>query len=235
MIKLLIKTALFTLLLCSFTLFAHAQIGYDYAQYDLGLGGNINRVYGDAETVKSTPSAHISFTYNYTPYVNYVVEGQGGLLEGGDVNSKSGRYFRNLYKAIVFRGQLQAGEFLHYSDNQFFNALKNLYVSAGLGYIMNDMRSINRESFQVADYVTPGEDKSSELFLPVRIGYEFKFFNQYNEPSFKVDIGGTYNHDFGDGLDGFNAGKSKDYFIQYGITLKFAIGGVTSASKKISY
>ncbi|MBD1393250.1 hypothetical protein [Mucilaginibacter glaciei] len=217
------------------TLLSKAQIGYDYAQYDLGFGGNINRVYGDAETIRSTPSAHISFTYNYTPYVNYVVEAQGGILEGGDVNSMSGRYFRNVYKAIVFRGQLQAGELIRYSDSKFFNGLKNLYVSAGFGYIMNSMHAINRQSYVITDYVTPGEDKSNELFLPIRLGYEFKFFNQYDEPSFKVDIGGTYNHDFGDGLDGFKAGTSKDNFIQYGITLKFAIGGVTSYRKKVSY
>jgi len=235
MIKLLFKTTLFTLLLCSAALLSKAQIGYDYAQYDIGIGGNINKVYGDAETAKNTPSVLVNFTYNYTPYVNYVVEAQGGILEGGSGATLSGRYFRNVYKAVIFRGQLQAGEFLRYSDSKIFNALKNIYASAGFGYIINDITSINRTSFVLPDYTTPGEIDAHELFLPVKVGYEFKVFNRYDEPSFKVDIGGQYNYDFGDNLDGFEAGRSKDKFIQYSITLKFAIGGVTSYRKKISY
>jgi hypothetical protein len=235
MIKLLFKTTLFTLLLCLVTLLSKAQIGYDYAQYDIGFGGGISRVYGDAETAKNTPYGLVNFTYNYTPYVNYIVEAQGGILEGGSGATLSGRYFRNVYKAITFRGQLQAGEFINYSGSRVFNALKNIYASAGFGYIINDIRSINRTSFVLPDYTTPGEIDAHELFLPVKLGYEFKLFNRYDEPSFKVDIGAQYNYDFGDNLDGFDAGLSKDKFIQYSITLKFAIGGVTSYRKKIAY
>ncbi|WP_374950494.1 hypothetical protein [Mucilaginibacter sp.] len=235
MIKLLLKTTLFSLLLCSVALLSKAQIGNDYAQYDFGIGGTINKLYGDAETTKSTPAVNINFTYNFTPYVNYVAELQGGILEGGSEATKSGRYFRNVYKAVVFRGQLQAGELIHYDNSKFFNALKNFYGSAGLGYILNDIKSINRESTVVTGYVTPGEDDAHELFLPLRVGYEFKVFNQYDEPSFKVDIGAQYNYVFGDNTDGFKAGVSKDKYIQYGVTLKFALGGVTSYRKKISY
>jgi hypothetical protein len=237
MIKLLLKTTLFVLLLTSVASLSKAQIGYDYAQYDFGLGGNINQVYGDAETVKNTPSASISFTYNHTPFVNYVVEVQVGTLEGGHILTKSGRYFKNNYTAFVFKGQLQAGELMDYSRSGAANVLKNLYVSAGLGYLMNDIRddNINRESTITPGFVTTGLNKSNELFLPVRLGYEFKIFNQYNQPSFKIDLGAQYNMDFGDNMDGFDAGKSKDKLIQYSIALKFAIGGVTSYRKQIHY
>ena len=233
--KLIFKTTIFTLLICSVAMVSKAQIGYDYAQYDIGFGGNVNRVYGDAETIKNTPSGYVNLTYNYTPYVNYIVELQGGILEGGTVESKSGRYFRNVYKAAIFRGQLQAGEFINYADSKIMNALKNFYLSAGFGYLINDIRSINRNSSVVSGYTTPGEDKTNEFFIPARIGYEFKVFNQYDEPSFKVDIGAQYNYDFGDNMDGFKAGNNKDRFVQYGVALKFALGGVTSYRKKIAY
>jgi hypothetical protein len=235
MIKLLFKTTLFTLLLCLVAFLSKAQIGYNYAQYDFGFGGNVNKVYGDAETSKNTPSVLVNFTYNHTPYINYAAEAQAGILEGGSEATKSGRYFKNVYKAVIFRGQLQAGEFIDYSDSKIFNALKNIYASAGLGFIINNIQSINRTSFVVPGYTTPGEIDAHELFLPVKLGYEFKVFNRYDEPSFKIDIGGQYNYDFGDNLDGFNAGRTTDKFIQYNITLKFAIGGITSYSKKISY
>jgi hypothetical protein len=60
MTKLLIKTTVFTLLLSAVTLVSKAQIGYDYAQYDIGFGGSLNQVYGDAEIVKTKPAAHVS-------------------------------------------------------------------------------------------------------------------------------------------------------------------------------
>lgn len=235
MMKLLFKTTFFTLLLISFALLSKAQIGYDYAQYDFSLGGSVNKVYGDAETLKNKAGINVGFTYNATPYVNYVVEIQAGNLEGGDVLSKSGRYFKNSYTAFLFRGQLQAGELIDYSRSGFMNAIKNLYISGGLGYIINDVKNINRTSTITPGFFTDGLDKSNELLLPLRLGYELKFFNQYNEPSFKVDLGASYIYDFGDNMDGFTAGKSKDLLIQYSVSFKFALGGVTSYRKQIRY
>ncbi|RFZ85813.1 hypothetical protein DYU05_09530 [Mucilaginibacter terrenus] len=235
MIKLFTKTIFFTFLLTAITFMAKAQIGYDYAQYDFGLGANINRVYGDAETIKNTPSVSISFNYNHTPYLNYIVEVQAGKLEGGSDTSKSGRYFKNRYTALVFRAQLQAGELIDYSRSGLMNGLKNLYVSAGLGYMINDITQINRESVITPGFFTGGEDKAKELFIPIRVGYELKFFNKYDQPSFKIDFAMQYNSSFGDNMDGFTAGKSKDKLVQYSIGLKFAIGGVTSYSKQIHY
>ncbi|AMR34206.1 hypothetical protein A0256_23510 [Mucilaginibacter sp. PAMC 26640] len=235
MIKLLYKTTFLTLLLTSIALFTKAQIGYDYAQYDLGFGGETNLVYGDAETVKLTPSAHVNFTYNATPYVNYVFEIQAGVLEGGSINSTSGRYFKNNFTALVFRGQVQAGELIDYSRSAVMNAVKNFYVSSGFGYVINDVRNINRNSLVLPDFYTGGLDRSNELYIPARLGYEFKVFNKYNQPSFKVDLGIQYNYVFGDNLDGFDAGAAKDNFVQYSIGFKFALGGVTSYRKQIDY
>jgi hypothetical protein len=235
MIKLLFKTTFFTILLTSAALLSKAQIGYDYAQYDFGLGGNINKVYGDAETVTPTASVNVNFTYNATPFVNYVIEVQAGKLEGGDKATKSGRVFTNKYTAFVFRGQLQAGELIDYSRSAFMNVLKNLYISGGLTYMMNNVGPITRLSEVTPGFYTDGLDKSNELLLPIRIGYEVKVFNRYNEPSFKIDLGATYNHDFGDNMDGFSAGKSKDMLLQYSVSLKFAIGGVTSYRKQIHF
>lgn len=239
MTKLLLKTTVFTLLLSVVTLVSKAQLGYDYSQYDIGFGGSLNQVYGDAEIVKTKPAAHVSFTYNQTPFVNYVVEIQAGTLEGGNAKTTlSGRYFKNNFTALVFRGQLQAGEIIDYSQGGVMNVLKNFYVSTGLGYILNDIKNdaqhYNNVSNTDPEFITPGLTKSNELFMPVRLGYEFKLFNQYAQPSFKVDLGAQYNMDFTDNMDGFTAGKSKDKMIQYSITFKFALGDVTSYRKQIN-
>jgi hypothetical protein len=238
MAKLFLKSTLFTLLLSAVAVVSKAQIGYDYAQYDLGIGGAYNTVYGDAESIKGTPSVAVSINYNQTPYANYLFEIQSGRLEGGSVKSLTGRYFKNSYTALVFRGQLQAGEVIDYSGGGIMGGLKNLYLSAGVGYVLNDMKDINRQSevLQYEDgrpYTTGGLNKSNELYIPTRIGYEFKFFNQYNQPSFKLDIGYQINFDLTDNLDGFDTGRSRDVWSQISVNLKFALGGVTSYRKAL--
>lgn len=237
MIKLIPRTTLLTLLVCCTTFIAKAQIGYNYAQYDIGTSVGFNKVYGDAETVTIMPSINFNFTYNATPFTNFVFEVQLGKLRGGDsVLTKSGRYFNNDFSAFIFRGQLQFGEFLDYSNSQFNNALKNLYVSAGIGFVRNNITQISRYSKKVPGYYTGGDDKSREPFIPLRIGYEFKLYNRYSQPSVKIDLGYGYNYVLGDGLDGFTAGSKNDVYSQFTLGVKFSIGAAAiSYRKQITY
>ncbi|MES2426744.1 MAG: hypothetical protein V4560_07200 [Bacteroidota bacterium] len=230
-----IKKILVLLVICSATLSAKAQLGYDYAQYDLGIGLDLNKAYTDAQTVVGTKSAHFNFNYNVGPFLNYIVEFQTGDLKGGDTSTTTGRQFTNKFTSVIFRVQLQAGEVIDYSQSDFANAFKNLYVSSGVGFVINHITDINRYSTKIANYYTPGDDNSNQILIPVRLGYEFKLFNKYNQPGFKIDIGYQYNFIMGDGLDGFTAGAQKDSYSQYSIGVKFAVGGVTSYRKQISY
>lgn len=228
----------FLLLILSFfaVTAAKAQIGYDYAQYDLGFGGSINKVYGDAQTITATKSAHVNFNYNVSPYINYVIELQTGELKGGDsLATSTGRQFTNVFTSVIFRAQVQAGEVIDYSQSNFANALKNLYLSTGIGFVVNHITHINRYSITTPDFYTAGNNNSNEILVPARIGYEFKVFNKYDQPSFKVDLGYQYNFVLGDDLDGFSIGNKKDAYAQYTIGIKFDIGGITSYRKKISF
>jgi hypothetical protein len=238
MTRTVLRWATSTFLICFFCLSAKAQLGFEYAQYDLGFGGAASRVAGsDAETIKITPTAHVNFNYNITPFINYVIEAQAGTLKGGSAADKSKRYFENQFAAVMFRGQIQAGELFDYSESGFKNGLKNFYVSTGIGFVVNKLNVDN--NLRVPDetgFYTPGRDHSTQLLIPTRIGYEFKVFNKYNQPSFKVDIGYQLNYILGDALDGFETGKSKnDVYDQVSIGIKFAIGGITSYRKSISY
>ena len=237
MIKLIPKTTLLTLLFCYFAFMAKAQVGYNYAQYEIGTSVGFNKVYGDAETLITMPSINFNFTYNATPFTNFVFEAQLGKLRGGDsVLTKSGRYFNNDFSAFIFRGQLQFGEFLDYSNSKLNNALKNLYVSAGIGFVRNHITQVSRYSQQLPGFYTGGEDRSREPFIPLRIGYEFKLYNTYSQPSVKIDVGYGYNYMLGDGLDGFSAGGKKDILSQYTLGVKFAIGAAAiSYRKQITY
>src|ERR1700744_2993496 len=99
--KCYIKKGILLLVICLAACTAKAQMGYDYAQYDLGISYDMNKAYTDAETVVSSKSVHFNFNYNVSPYVNYVFELQSGELKGGDsVTTKSGRQFTNQYTAF---------------------------------------------------------------------------------------------------------------------------------------
>jgi len=231
-----LKKVLFTIIVCLVVNSAKAQLGYDYAVYDVGFAAGINTVYGDAETLTKTNSIHFNFNYNVSPFVNYVFEIQTGQLKGGDsVNTISGRQFANSFTAIMMRCQVQAGELIEYSDSQLANALKNVYLSTGVGFVVNHITTINRYSSQLPGYYTPGDNNSNEILIPARIGYEFKLFNKYDQPSFKVDVGYQYNFILGDGLDGFTVGGKNDAYSQITIGVKFALGEVTSYRKRISH
>jgi hypothetical protein len=237
MVKLILKTLFVILFVCCTTFIAKAQLGYNFSQYDLGAAAGFNQVFGDAQTNTTTQSIHFNFTFNQTPYTNFVFEAQLGRLEGGDsLKTSTGRQFTNDFSAFIFRGQLQLGEFIDYSRSPLYNGLKNFYISAGIGYVVNHITNINRFSIQNPGFYTGGQNNSNEPFVPIRIGYEFKIFNTYQQPTVKVDLAYEYNLILGDGLDGFSSGSHHDVYTQFILGVKFAIGaGNISYRKQINY
>jgi hypothetical protein len=215
---------------------AKAQLAFEYAQYDVGVATGVNTVYGDAQTLTKTSSVHFNLNYNVSPFINYVFEVQLGQLKGGDsLNTTSGRQFTNNFTSVMLRGQVQLGEVIDYSQSAVANAAKNLYLSTGIGIVVNNLVNVNRYSIQLPGYYTPGTNTSNEVLIPVRIGYEFKVFNNYSQPALKIDLGYQYNFILGDDLDGYQVGAKNDAYSQFTIGLKFAIGQVTSYRKQIYY
>ena len=236
MTKLIVRTALLTLLTCFASLLSKAQIGHAYGKYDVGVSLGFNQFYGDVLTSKGTNGVSFNFNYNQSPFVNYIFEAQFGKLAGGDaINDPTGRQFSADYHYFALRLQLQAGEIMDYSQSGVANALKNLYVGAGVGVIYDNIASINRYSIQQPGFYTPGLNKDNEVFIPARIGYEFKLFNKYQRPDIKIDLGYQYNYVFGDELDGFRSGHLKDAYSQFTIGVKFSLGEVTSYRKQIMF
>jgi hypothetical protein len=236
MIKLISRATLLTLITCCSALISRAQLGYDYSQYELGAGIGLNSVSGAAQTQTLTPTVNLNFTYNTSPYVNFVFEMQLGRIAGGDsLTTSTGRQFTADIDAFVFRGQFQLGEILDYGQSPFKNALKNFYISAGVGYVVSHITSINRYSIKTPGEYTGGDLNTQEPMIPFRIGYEFKIFNKYRQPACKIDFGYNYNKVLSGNIDGFETGQSEAY-TQFSIGVKFAIGGaIISYRKPIPY
>ncbi|RKR81382.1 hypothetical protein BDD43_1528 [Mucilaginibacter gracilis] len=147
------------------------------------------------------------------------------------------RYFTNNYQSISLHGDVQLGEFLDYENGGFLNkVLRNVYVGTGIGMIYNNIVQINRynnDSTRVYGVI----DKSNNVFIPVRLGYQFKIYNAYDEPFILVETGYQMNYVFGYGLDGYAdpdfTSRNFERFGGFHIGLKFNFGNVTSYRKPI--
>jgi len=88
-------------------------------------------------------------------------------------------------------------------------------------------------------YVFPGNNSSINFIVPLRFGYEFKFYNDYEEPFMALDIGYIHNMVFGEGLDGYDDPSNKfknnatNQYTQIVVGVKFNFGNVTSFNKLI--
>lgn len=208
---------------------ANAQVGYNYSQYELGLSAGFNSAKTDFLTSGSTAAFHAHFTYNYTPFLNYIAEVQIGSVKADSLGAVgAGYHFSNNYTSVAFRAQLQAGELIDYSQSPIMNGLKNFYISSGVGVVYTDLNITQSD-------IPLNEAKGSNIFIPVKLGYEFKLFNDYNEPWAKFDIGYQLNYVLSDNFDGYPSGKYNDAFTQFVIGFKFGIGGSTSYRKAINY
>jgi hypothetical protein len=172
-----LKKFVFTLLVCISAWGAKAQVGYNYSQYDFGLGAGIISPKTDFKNAHTSYSAIGQFTYNSSPYVNFIAELQVGSLKGDTLAVYPGTAYsyNNDFTSLSFRAQFQLGGAIDYSQSQFMNAFKNLYVSTGVGVIYTDLKVYDTG-------VEAVEAKGSNIYIPIKLGYEFKLFNSYSEP-----------------------------------------------------
>lgn len=230
-------TLLFALLLIGFTSKAQQD---SYRQFGIGFGASQVQAYSDLNTNYKNYAYNINGTYNLSPYIPVTAEFQFGKLSGGGLTvDPHGRAFNNSFKAFVVHADAQLGEFIDYYDNVFLGAARNFYVGAGVGFISNNMTSIQRADPNIPGRVFPGTNSSTNLMVPLRVGYEFKIFNGYDEQAYALDIGYRYNVTFGDGLDGYNdpaphfKNNAPDCYSQLYIGFKVNIGNLVTYKKPI--
>ena len=214
------------IVMVSFSLLARAQAIHPFNAVDIGAGLSVNTTTGDAETFRRTQSFQLNVNYNFTPYLNAIAEVQSGSLAGGDsLKTLSGRQFLNRFSALAFRGQAQLGQLLGNRSQKWAVLARDLYLGAGAGLIVNNITQINRTSNHFPDMANPGVNKSINLFVPVRIGYEFKIRDAYKDNKMKVDVAYTHNFVLGDDVDGYTTGRYKDAISQFSIGFKACLFG----------
>ena len=234
--KLLSKTTIIAVLICSFTFVAKSQDSYEFYKLDLGAAAGFNQVFGAAKSSPFTESLNLNLTVNPSPFFNIVFEGQFGTFEGGELNTFANRKFASNFNAYTIRFQLQAGELIDYDQNSVANALKNVYIASGIGAEFSQTTYINRINTYGIGSTSPGPNNTADWFVPFRLGYEFKIFNKFGEPTIKIDIAENFNLVLNNDLDGYIAKYSgTDVYSQISVGVKFAIGNHTAYRKQIYY
>jgi hypothetical protein len=237
--------------LVSVTMMAKAQSGFNYYEWGAGFGASYGRGFDDLVRQVWHPGGSLNLTYNYSPFVPMSVELQFGTLEGGGRTpdkDEFGRYSKNNYKALVFHADLQMGEIIDYDGNFFLDRIKNFYIGAGIGAISNNVGGNNGNNIQRTnlylkngplDYVFPGKNKSVNLMVPLRFGYEFKIYDDYDQVGYTITLGYQHAYTFGEGLDGYDDNTQKfknnapDQFSMFTIGFKYNFGNTVSYTKLV--
>ncbi|MFI5162017.1 MAG: hypothetical protein ACHQHN_12115 [Sphingobacteriales bacterium] len=226
-------------------LIGKAQMGYNYKEYGVGLDIFSEIGFTNVQKQYRHIGQNLNFTYNYSPYIPVTAELQFGHLSGGGTTpaiDKYGREYTNNYEGLIVHADFQLGEVIDYSQSDVLNILKNFYFGSGGGIIFNN-NTVQRTNLYPINgstaYIFPGSNTSINLTVPLRFGYEFKLYNDFEEPYMAIDIGYVHNLVFGEGLDGYDDPSSKfknnatNQYAQIVIGVRFNFGNVTSFNKLI--
>ncbi len=222
-----------------------AQGDYNFMPMGIGAGAGLIRGYTNVAKQNNTLAANINFTYYVSPYLPITLEVQKGRLWGGSrVTDTARREYENNYLALYLHGDVQLGQFIDYYYSGINEILKNVYFGSGIGFIDDNVQA-QRTNLKgsvlhpVGSYTFPGTDHSINLAVPIRMGYEFKIYNEYDEPYLRIDIQYTHTVVFGEGLDGYNdppshfKNQNPDQYREIGFTVKYDFGRIRAFTKRI--
>ncbi len=241
------KKLILLLVFVCISIIVKAQVGYNYKSFAIGLDVSYERGYTNLAKQYDHVAENVNFIYNYSPYIPITAELQFGTLSGGGLDPSidiSGRQYTNHFEGLIVHGDFGLGEVIDYSESDILNIIKNIYIGSGAGIIFNS-NTVQRYSIHRPpppaqySYIFPGKDNSINITIPLRFGYEFKIYNEYQEPYMAIDIGYVHNMVFGEGLDGYDDPSNKfknnatNQYRQITIGVKFSFGEVTSYNKLI--
>ena len=228
-----------------YTLLLSLSITTSFAQsnfYKLGIGAGTggNYTFTDVKKGAFSLSSYASFDYLFTPFISGSLEAQFGTLKGGDVITDAHlRQFENGYMAIMVNGKVRAGQFTDFYYNDFLNYTKGFYVGTGIGLIQNNMNKIVRVKPDGSNYIFPGENKSSNLLVPVNVGIDFYFPDSWGDTRYVLNFNFQGNITFGEGLDGYNdpqtmfKNSSPDMYTYLSVGFRYSFGPLGLSRKSI--
>ncbi|ATP58439.1 hypothetical protein CPT03_19215 [Pedobacter ginsengisoli] len=224
------KTTFISILATLLCLTATAQS--NFYKLSLGGGGGLTQSFMDYEKHKFGKSIYGVGEFFFTPFISLGGEGQIGRIkgEGGNLDKKS---FVNSYKSFTINGKIYLGAVIDYRRNSFSNAMKGLYLGAGLGGVLNN----------VSGAETP---KTKDIIIPLNIGYTYYFPDKSGYYRYGINVNYQTNLSLDDGLDGYEefysppAGVDRkpntytDIYTYFSIGIRYQFG-LMGLSRKTLY
>jgi hypothetical protein len=210
---------LFTLL----GLTAKAQT--NFYKFSIGAGAGTAVAFADLKDNTFAFAGYGTIDYLITPYVSIGLEGQKGELAGGSITfDKNNRQFINSYLAGTANLKVAIGEFLtsYHLRNDILYNLRGLYAGVGFGYIKNKISNVR----YYGDNFYPGSNSSIESLVPINLGINFYFPNQWGHTRLALNLNLQHNFVMGEGLDGYNSPFSQhnDMYTFASAGLKYHFG-----------
>ncbi|MBW4891758.1 hypothetical protein KXQ82_18680 [Mucilaginibacter sp. HMF5004] len=223
------------LLLISF-ITAKAQSGDTYSSFSIGGGYGSTTVYDYTLAPIDKWAVNGTLSYNITPFFTLTGELQVGRFEGGDLTAFNMKYFQNVFAAAILHADVQAGELIDYSRSDFLYGLKDVYMGTGIGFLQNSINFIqpffpnsNNQSFY------PIVISSTNVLVPLTLGYDFKIYNGYDQPQIRIDVSYTSNAVFGQAIDGYITAAPVKFYSYLSVGVKFGFGPAKLYRKPIRY
>jgi hypothetical protein len=200
----------------------------NFYKFTVGLGAGTSIAFADLQ--KKTPSftGYGTVDYNITPFTSLGVEIQKGELAGGDIQYDAfHRQFINSYISGSLNLKYQLGEMLtsYQRQNTFLNAIRGLYVGAGVGAIKNKLVNVR---YYGSNYY-PGEDESTETIIPVNLGINFYLPDGWGKDRYIINVNLQTTMALGEGMDGYSSissmeKTSNDIYSFFSLGVKYNFG-----------
>ena len=211
---------LFTLFI-NFTLLAQSN----FYKFSIGGGAGATLAFADLDNKTLAFAGYGTIDYLITPYVSIGLEFQKGELAGGDITfDKNNRQFINSYIAGTGNIKFGLGEMLnsYQLNNQFLYQLRGLYAGIGFGYIKNKISNVR----YYGDNFYPGADTSVEGLVPLNLGINFYFPDQWGHTRFAINLNLQHTIAVGEGLDGYGSSSAQhnDMYTYASAGVKYHFG-----------
>ena len=204
-------------------------------KYTAGFSVGSNHSYTDVKKGGWGHTFALDVNYYPLPYLTVGLEGQTGLIQGGNINTDLyNRQFTNRYASLTINSKLMVGRFFDVEDSKFLYNIRGLYLGAGAGVIKNHITDIvrYRPSFSNDPGYGPfpGKDNSINAVFPFNLGINFYITESGFISNFIINVNAQSNITIGEGLDGYNdptvkfKNKSPDIYNLYSVGVKYIIG-----------
>ncbi len=180
---------------------------YPYSKWTAGAGIGFSEIYGNLNHSTSEPVYRINVERNMNAWTYIDLEIMHGAFS--DYESKNhwttGLKAYNSFTAADLNLRMSLGQLFKYPRSFFAKTLFGIYAGVGIGYMNNDISSIDMkfkksDKYLITDYNSANINKhTNNFFLPMNLGWNLHLTRRC-----VFNFNYQFSYAFSDYLDGYN-------------------------------